>query len=163
MTIWICQFRTPSLFDAVSMSKTAMAALNRIYDLDSNLVASSRLCPQSSTQVIFCILLCEIHLVHMQNWYRDMCCTCKKHFPNWFVIVFFDESSSHAEAQYQVIEQSRRASKVTSVDIAVSPLNNTTTTQEEVIGNGHNKTSLNTLLSVEYSWNYAPPSCGWCW
>ena len=48
-----------------------------------------------------------------------------------------------------MIEQSKRASNVTSADIAVSPLNNTSTTQEEAIGNGHNKTSLITLVSEE--------------
>ena len=42
-----------------------------------------------------------------------------------------------------------RASKVTSADIAVSPLNNTSTTQEEVVGNEHNKTLLITLVSEE--------------
>ena len=101
-----------------------------------------------ATEVIFCMLLCGIHLAYMQIWYRGMCCTLKKTFPKllchccpWWI--------RFSEAQYQVIKQTRRAFKATFADIAVPPLNNTSTTQEEVIGNGHNKTSLVTLVSQE--------------
>ena len=51
----------PSLFDAVSMRKTAKAALNRILDADSNLVASST--PGSIPTVID-----RGHLLHAVVW-----------------------------------------------------------------------------------------------
>ena len=124
------------------MSKTARVALNRILDLDSNLVAFSRHCSCSHRRRSSSVYCSYADLIQGYVLY------IKKPFSNRFVIVVFDEYDSQ-KLSIKVFEQSRRASKVTSADIAVSPLNNTPTTQEEVAENGHNKTSLMTLVSEE--------------
>ena len=121
------------------MSKTARVALNRIFDLDSNLVAFSRHCSSSHRRRSFSVYCSYADLIQGYVLY------IKKPFSNRFVIVVFDKYGSQ-KLSIKVFEQSRRASKVTSADIAVSSLNNTPTTQDEVAENGHNKTSLMTLV-----------------
>ena len=129
------------------MDKTVRAALNRILDLDSNLVASSRHCSYlHQRQLLYAVVwnklcsyadLIQAYVLYNKKTFSKLlchCCLCWIRF---------------SEAHYQVIEQSRRASKVTSADSALSPLNNTSTTQEEVIDNGHNKTSRIALVSEE--------------
>ena len=139
----------PSLFDAVSMRKTAKAALNRILDVDSNLVASP-------TPGYVPTVIDGGHLLHAVVWnapcfYADVVqgyvLYINKHFPNRFVVVVFDGYSSQ-KLSTQVVEQSRRSSKVTSADISVSPSKNTSTTQRKILGNGHNKTSLILVLML---------------
>ena len=142
----------PSLFDAVSMRKTAKAALNRSLDVDSNLVASS-------TSGSVPSVIDGGHLLYAVVWnapclYADVIqgyvLHIKKHFPNRFAVVVFD-GYGYQKLSTKVIEQSRRSSKVTSADISVSPSKNTSTTQEEFLGNGHNKTSLITLVPEEFN------------
>ena len=143
-TIWICQFRALSLLDVVFMSKTAMTVLNRI--LDSNLVASSRLCSYS----------------HRQKSSSTCCCVEYTLFVCRFnTVLYIEHISKIALSLLSSIitvlrslvpgnqKKNKIASKDTSADIAVSPLNSTTTTQEGSIENVHNKTSLITLVSEE--------------
>ena len=134
------------------MRKTAKAVLNRILDVDSNLVVSPT--PGSVPTVID-----GVHLLHAVVWnapclYADVIqghvLYIKKHFPNRFVVVVFDGYSSQ-KLSTKVVEQSMRSSNVTSADIFVSPSKNTSTTQEEFLWNGHHKTSLITLVSEEFN------------
>ena len=70
-----------------------------------------------------------------------------------------------SEVQYQVIKQTRRANKDTSADIAVSLLNNTTTTQEEGIENGHNKTinkADNSFISTSLKYSHVDSGVNVC-
>ena len=99
------------------------------------------------------------HLLHAVVWnapclYADVIqgyvLYIKKHLPNRFVVVVFDGYGSQ-KLSTKVVEQSRRSSKVMSADISVSPSKNTSTTQEEFLRNGHNKTSLITLVSEEFN------------
>jgi hypothetical protein len=132
----------PALFDAVSMRKTAKAALNHILDVNSHLVDSSVLGPVP-------VVIDGGHFLHAIVW--NTTCTysgvIQRHYPNRLVIVVFDGYG--AQLSTKVVEQSRRASKVSSAAIAVSPQINTSTTQAEFLGNGANKTSLIKLVSTE--------------
>ena len=134
------------------MRKTAKAALNRILDVDSNLVASPT--PGSVPTVIDGGHLLHAVVGDAPCLYADVIqgyvMYIKKHFPNRFVVVAFDGYGSQ-KLSTKVVEQSRRSSKVTSADISVSPSKNTSTTQEEFLRNGHNKTSLITLVSKEFN------------
>ncbi len=139
----------PALFDAVSMRKTAKAALSRILDVDSNLV-------DTPAQVSVPVVIDGAHLLHTVVWntpcsYADVIqgyvCYLQRHYSNRLVAVVFDGYGSHVSTK--VVEQYRRASKVTSADIVVSPQINTSTRQEEFLGNGTNKTSLIKLVSAE--------------
>jgi len=58
----------PALFDAVSMRKTAKAALNGILDINSHLVDSTVLDPAPTVidGVTFCTPLYGIHPIYMQ-------------------------------------------------------------------------------------------------
>lgn len=139
----------PALFDAVSMRKTAKSALNRILDVNSHLVDSHVLGPAP-------VVIDGGHFLHAVVWNTP--CTyshviqsyvsyVQRHYPNRLVIVVFDGYGTQRSTK--VVEQSRRASKVTSAAIAVSPQINTSTTQGEFLGNGANKTSLIKLVSTE--------------
>ncbi len=139
----------PALFDAVSMRKTAKAALNRILDVDSHLVVSP-------TQEQIPVVIDGGHLLHAVVWstpctYADIIqgyvCYLQRHYPNRLVIVVFDGYCSQLSTK--VVEQSRRASKVTSATIVISPHISTSTKQNEFLGNGTNKASLIKLLSIQ--------------
>lgn len=139
----------PALFDAVSMRKTAKAALNRILDVNAHLVDSTVLGPVPT-------VIDGGHFLHTVVWntpctYADVIQSyvsyVERHYPNRLVIVVFDGYG--AQLSTKVVEQSRRASKVTSAAIAVSPQINTSTTQAEFLGNGANKTSLIKLVSTK--------------
>ena len=80
-TIWICQFRAPSPFDAVSMSKTARAALNRILDLYSNLVSSSRHCSYSHRRRSSSVYYCVKYTLFLYRFDTGVCAVNKNTFP----------------------------------------------------------------------------------
>ena len=139
----------PALFDAVSMRKTPKAALNHILDVNSHLADSTVLSAVS-------IVIDGGYFLHAVVWktpctYGDVIKNyvsyVQRHYPNHPVIIVFDGYG--AQLSTKVVEQSRRASKVTSAVIAVSPQINTSTTQAEFLGNGANKTSLIKLVSEE--------------
>ncbi len=97
------------------------------------------------------------HLLHMVVWntrsYADVIqgyvsyMYLQRHYPNRLVVVAFDGYG--AQPSTKAVEQSGRASKVTSATIAVSPQINTSTRQEKFLGNGTNKALLIKLDSAE--------------
>lgn len=132
----------PAVFDAVSKCMTAMAAVNHVLDVNSKLVYSTVLghVPIVMDRGNFLHTVWNTHCTYADEIESYVSYVQRHQTINYLVIKVFDGYGGQLSTK--VVEQSRRASKVTAAAIAVLPQLNTSTTQAQLLRNGTNKTLL---------------------
>ena len=130
----------PALFVDGQMRKSAKSALGNMV---KTMVACQKAIPDASIFV-----LDGGHLVHAVVWskpatYQEVCETYKSYilsrYNSGVTVVFVGYAGPISTKS---AEQKRRATRCTSADIVIAPSLPTTTSQNEFLGNGGNKTRL---------------------
>ena len=135
----------PALFVDGQMRKSAKSALGNVV---KTMVTCQKAIPDASIFV-----LDGGHLLHSVVWpkpatYQEVCETYKSYILSRYnsgVTVVFDGYAGPISTKSA--EQKRRATRCTSADIVIAPSLPTTTSQNEFLGNGGNKTRLINALT----------------